>query len=320
MVGDRLGVPARPLIVVHGRGLHRRGGRCGGVRVVPINGLKRRLRRGGRRLGPADVADLARRADAVFLPASPACGKRRPPWLIARRVGRPVSAATPAATVVPLRDGEDGLEVLLLRRSSRGTFGGMWVFPGGQVDGVDTDPDAGDGRNGTPDAEVAAARRAAVREAQEEAGLALDADLLVTLSFWLPPPQAVRRFATWFFLAPAAEQPPVVVDAREIHEHRWYAPAAAMAERDRGAIDLAPPTFTTLWWLSQRSDVAAALAAAGARPPERFVSRLAFDDEGRMRATLWEGDVGYPDADLYRPGPRRRLWVDPDSWRVEITV
>ena len=52
---------------------------------------------------------------------------------------------------------------------------------------------------------------------------------LVTLSFWLPPPEAPRRFATWFFLAPADDHPPVVVDDHEIHEHRWQTPAAAMA-------------------------------------------------------------------------------------------
>jgi hypothetical protein len=68
VVTDRLGVPARPLIVVHGRGLRRWGGRCGGVRVVPISGLTRRLRRGRRRLTATDVAGLADRADAVFWP------------------------------------------------------------------------------------------------------------------------------------------------------------------------------------------------------------------------------------------------------------
>ena len=43
----------------------------------------------------------------------------------------------PAATVVLVRDGDDGLEVLMLRRSSAGQFGGMWVFPGGKIDEAD---------------------------------------------------------------------------------------------------------------------------------------------------------------------------------------
>jgi len=33
----------------------------------------------------------------------------------------------PAATVVLIRDGENGLETVMLRRNSRGMFGGMWV-------------------------------------------------------------------------------------------------------------------------------------------------------------------------------------------------
>jgi 8-oxo-dGTP pyrophosphatase MutT (NUDIX family) len=224
------------------------------------------------------------------------------------------AAPTPAATVVPLRDGQGGLEVLLLRRSTRGTFGGMWVFPGGQVD-----PD--DLAGGAPETvEVDAARRAAVREAKEEAGLELDETHLVTLSFWLPPATAPRRFATWFFLAPATDDLPVVVDDDEIREHRWHTPSEAMALRNAGAIELVPPTFTTLWWLARHADVGSALAAAGARAPERYESRVVMGADSRVRATVWEGDAGYHDGDLDRPGPRRRLELDPDGWRVEITV
>jgi hypothetical protein len=70
VVTDRLGVPARPLVVLHGRGLRRRGGRCGGVRVVPPAALVRYLRRGRPRLDRAEVRGLAQRAAAVFGPAS----------------------------------------------------------------------------------------------------------------------------------------------------------------------------------------------------------------------------------------------------------
>jgi len=234
-------------------------------------------------------------------------------------MGEPRSAGAagrivPAATVVPLRDGGGGLEVLLLRRSSRGAFGGMWVFPGGQVDSEDVDatvPGGGDG-----DAEIGAARRAAVREAKEEADLELDESSLVTHSFWLPPAEAPRRFATWFFLAPAGGE--IVVDHGEIREHRWLAPSEAMESRDRGEIDLAPPTFVTLWWLSLRKTVAEALADAGAGEPARFETRVAVDAGGRLAATLWDGDAGYADGDLDKTGPRRRMWMSPDGWRVEI--
>jgi 8-oxo-dGTP pyrophosphatase MutT (NUDIX family) len=52
-----------------------------------------------------------------------------------------VSAAIPAATVVLLRDGAAGIEALLVRRNSKLEFaGGMWVFPGGRLDGDDFSP------------------------------------------------------------------------------------------------------------------------------------------------------------------------------------
>ena len=47
------------------------------------------------------------------------------------------TALIPAATVVVLRDGDAGLEVLMLRKNSKIVFGGMWVFPGGRVDSED---------------------------------------------------------------------------------------------------------------------------------------------------------------------------------------
>ena len=40
----------------------------------------------------------------------------------------------PAATVVLLRDGEAEPETLMLHRTSKVHFGGMWVFPGGRID------------------------------------------------------------------------------------------------------------------------------------------------------------------------------------------
>lgn len=46
VVSDRLAVPARPIVALHGRGLPRRARRCQGVSVVAAARLTRRLRRG----------------------------------------------------------------------------------------------------------------------------------------------------------------------------------------------------------------------------------------------------------------------------------
>ena len=213
----------------------------------------------------------------------------------------------PAATVVLARDGDDGIEVLMLRRNSRGAFGGMWVFPGGQVD---ADDDAGD--------EIATAQRAAVREAMEEAGVIIDPEGLVPFSHWVPPLQAPKRFSTWFFLAPAPAVHDVSVDGTEIHEHEWRRPADAVALRDAGEIELAPPTWVTLWRLSQADNVEEAVARARARPPQRYETHMAVAD-GVMVAT-WPGDAAYDDGDLDKPGPRHRLAMLADGWRFEHAV
>ncbi|HTH06773.1 MAG TPA: NUDIX domain-containing protein, partial [Ilumatobacteraceae bacterium] len=72
----------------------------------------------------------------------------------------------PAATVMLLRDGQDGIEVFMLRRTNAAVFaGGMYVFPGGRVDPADGEPGS---------AEAFAV--AAVRECYEEAGVLLAVD------------------------------------------------------------------------------------------------------------------------------------------------
>jgi len=222
-----------------------------------------------------------------------------------------------AATVVPLRDGPGGLEVLMLRRNSKLAFGGMWVFPGGRVDPGDAVPSGGEGGPaGDPD-EQAVARRAAAREAVEEAGMVLDPADLVAFSHWTPPDEAPRRFLTWFFLAPVREAVDVVIDMGEIHDHGWLAPADALRRRDAGEYELAPPTWVTLERLATSASVDAAIDEALRHPVERFHTRIASLDGSVV--TLWAGDAGYDTRDATVPGPRNRLVLDPAGWRRELT-
>ena len=219
-----------------------------------------------------------------------------------------MSEAIAAATVLPLRDGPDGIEVLMLKRSSRGAFGGLWVFPGGKVDPEDGEE------------ELASARRAAVREAMEEASIAIEEASLVTWSHWLPPetkaPGAqgyvAARFSTWFFVAAAHESGEVVVDGGEIHEHAWLRPHDALAKRAAGEIELAPPTFTSLSQLALYATVEEVLAAgrAQAEPPRHHTRIVMLDG---TRVLLWAGDSGYATGELDLPGPRNRVvWREPD--------
>src|SRR5206468_6762221 len=198
--------------------------------------------------------------------------------------------------------------VLMLRRSSRVAFGGMWVFPGGRVENENIAAD-------DPGDELAAARRAAVREAKEEADVVIDGEALVTFSHWLPPPVAPKRFSTWFFIASAPHAVEVAVDNQEIHDHAWLRPADAIARRDAGEIELAPPTWVTLWRLSGVANVDAAMAEAGRAQPERFQTHIGKQDG--VPTAIWHGDAAYETGDTDAPGPRHRLSMSRDGWRYE---
>ncbi len=217
--------------------------------------------------------------------------------------------AIPAATVVLLRDAPD-LEVLMLHKSSKVAFGGMWVFPGGRVDEEDY-PDDRD-----PDA---AARRAAARETREEAGIVARPDDFVWFAHWTPPPSTPKRFATWFFAAAADRDHTVRIDGGEIQNHAWLRPTQALERHAAGEIDLAPPTWITLHQLSLYPTTGAALARLDALPAKFFETRIAQRTDG-LRVTMWHGDAGYEDWDADAAGERHRLVLSPGGYVFENTV
>lgn len=203
----------------------------------------------------------------------------------------------PAATVIPLRDGRAGLEVLVLRRDENLAFhGGSWVFPGGRVDDDELEAAGGD--------EARAARAAARREAWEEAGLVIVEDDLVELSHWTTPLGRNRRFATWFYVigAPDAE---VVIDDGEIRAFEWHTIDAALTGCERGEIMLAGPTYVSLLRLGVYREVAEAVAAVAARPNEVFLPRLVKN--GDLTYSVYQDDPAYETGDLSLPGPRHRM-------------
>ncbi len=223
--------------------------------------------------------------------------------------------AIPAATVVLLRDGADGVETLMLRRDSKLAFaGGAWVFPGGRIDPEDY---PGGEVSDEPDAVLTAARNAAAREAMEEAGLVVDPDSLAWFAHWTPGAIATRRFATWFFVG-AAPEGRVVVDDGEIREHVWIRPADAIARREAGEIELIPPTWVTLHKLADAASPAAVCADARARDPQIYLTHITRVDGGI--ASIWQGDAAYDDLDTEKPGPRNRLLMLDSGWRLETSA
>ena len=223
-----------------------------------------------------------------------------------------VSDAVAAATVVLLRDASeaegDGVEVLMLRKNRGQAFGGMWVFPGGRVEDGDGDVER--------DGEATVARNAAVREAAEETGVALDATALVPFAHWVPPADAPRRFSTWFFVAalpPGAAD--VVVDGGEIGDHLWTRPADALARHAAGEVELVPPTWVTLHGLADLVSAAGGVERASAGEVAYYATHIGV--VGEDLCAVWAPDAGYESGDLDQPGPRHRLLMTNGGWTYE---
>lgn len=226
-----------------------------------------------------------------------------------------------AATVVLLRDGAQGIEVLLLERPRHtGTFAGAWVFPGGRMDPEDYDaagtvPPNLDPEPRHPEEELPAARIAGVRETAEETGLVLAPDALVDLSCWVPPLQAPKRLRTWFFLASAPDGE-IRLNPGELIDHAWLTPAEALRLHRDGKMLLVAPTFVTLTLLQQFHDTAAALAHAASGRPETYSSRL-LDGYEPDAVITWHGDEEYPAEGAGQRGGRHRLVMRGSDWRYE---
>lgn len=196
-----------------------------------------------------------------------------------------------ACTVVVIRDGEPGLEVLLLQRTPDAAFmGGFHVFPGGAVAAED---EAGfaftaareafeesglvlaigeAGRPASPEAWAAIhARRTEVHEGTASFadliaghGLRVAAEEFVYFDHWLTPAGRPRRFDTRFFLTRAPAGQPAVHDGVEMVGSRWARPQDALDAAGRDEMKLANATRTTLRMLAQHATVDEALAAARA--------------------------------------------------------
>ena len=221
-----------------------------------------------------------------------------------------VAAPIPAATVVLLRDGNAGVEVLMLKKNSKITFGGMWVFPGGKIDAEDY-PAADD--------VDAAARVAAARETEEEAGLSVSTEAFVQIAHWTPPPGPQKRFATWFFAAQISGDQNIAIDNGEIKEHAWIRPEDALAKHAAGEIDLVPPTWITLYHLSKYEPASAVLSHFQRQGYKTYRTRVVKAASGD-RVALWHGDAGYEAWDADVEGERHRLVMAQAGFRFENTV
>ena len=218
--------------------------------------------------------------------------------------------AIPAATVILLRDSDRGVETLMLHRTSKVHFGGMWVFPGGRIDPEDY-PESSDVN--------IAAQHAAVRETLEETGITIGGDAFAWFAHWTPPAGTPRRYATWFFACILETDQVIAVDGFEIQNHEWIQPAEALARHAAGEIDLAPPTWITLYQLALHEPAAALWQVLKDQPVRVYETRIRKDKDDR-RIALWAEDAAYAGGEVDQSGPRHRLVLDPDGFIFENTA
>jgi 8-oxo-dGTP pyrophosphatase MutT (NUDIX family) len=220
----------------------------------------------------------------------------------------------PASTVVLLRDiDHDGeAELLLVRRNRALAFaGGFWVFPGGAVDAADRE------RAGDED-EERAARFAAAREAEEEAGVRPDPEQMALVSHWTTPEQERKRFSTWIFAATVPAEAEVVIDNSEIHDFQWLSAREALAAHRAGELALMPPTYITLCALARYHTAIDAVVGERTTPVPRVLPTL-IPCESEGFVTVYEGDVAFGGGDPEAPGPRHRCELRDGSWHYQIS-
>lgn len=235
---------------------------------------------------------------------------------------RTEAPARPAATVLLLRDGADGLQVFMVIRHREVDFAsGAAVFPGGRVEEADRGIAARISSSETDVFRVAAVREAfeecgvllateregraliggarmkAVEAAHraelnagargfaavlEEEGLVPALDRMVHYAHWITPEGRPKRFDTHFFACEAPADQLALHDGREAVESHWMRPATIIEEANAGRMTLVFATRRNLERLARHATVAEALEAARREPVVTVLPEFFKTDEGRF--------------------------------------
>ena len=208
----------------------------------------------------------------------------------------------PAATVLLLRDGEQGMEVLMTRRSMNASFApGAYVFPGGGIETSDAQVHHLAKRR-TTQADLRLTQAiAAIRESFEELGVLLAthpdgrmadmndiqgfdrlhalppqieargmhlaADQVYVLAHWVTDRDLKRRFDVPFLVARMPEGQTPVADDKEQFEPLWIRPQDALQRHRDNDFFIIFPTIRTLERMQAFDNVEAVLSACANEQP-----------------------------------------------------
>ena len=258
----------------------------------------------------------------------------------------------PAATVLLLRDGPQGIEVLMTRRSMTASFApGAYVFPGGGIDAADAQAHGmaqrrpkqsdlhltqaiaairesfeelgvlfarhADGRWANHD-DIAAIDRKGPFAAQCQArGLSLAAEQVFVLAHWITDRDLPRRFDVPFLVARMPEGQTPVADESEQFEPVWVRPADALTRHEAGDFFMVYPTIRTLERLKAFANVDAVLQACAVNDEPLWTSCPRAGWLAGNEARYMEHEAPFGELALVTPDGQIHHHLD---WRTDQAV
>ncbi len=258
----------------------------------------------------------------------------------------------PAATVLLLRDGPQGIEVLMTRRSMTASFApGAYVFPGGGIDAADAQAHSmatrrpkqsdlhltqaiaairesfeelgilfarhADGR-WADNGDIAQIDRKAPFAAQCQAhGLTLAADQVFVLAHWITDRDLPRRFDVPFLVARMPEGQTPVADESEQFEPVWVRPVDALTRHEAGDFFIIFPTIRTLERLKAFAKVEDVLQACAVNDEPLWTSCPRAGWLAGNEARYMEHEAPFGELALVNPDGQIQHHLD---WQTDLPV